>query len=244
MIDKNFAMNLLSSVRMPVGKYKGQDLDVIMASDPNYIEWISQQEWFRQQHTHIYKIIVNGYVDLQESPEHNALQARFLDEDLRIALANYLLPEITDMEALTYGAESAFVERYYTRSGRFPRFSFGEQSLQVGNPAFEFQGVDVCFSAERYVEVSMRGRVPRMTASICSKTIAVELKPTLGDEYVAVLRQILGAKSRLSRGYGLEPKCFALVTERFTVSNVSWEKVQQVFASQNVDLLLLSDIVL
>ena len=157
MIDKSFAMNLLSSVRMPVGKYKGQDLDVIMASDPSYIEWISQQEWFRQQHTHIYKIIVNGYVDLQESPEHNALQARFLGEDLRIALANHLLPEITDTEVLTYGAESAFVERYYTRSGRFPRFSFGEQSLQVGNPAFEFQGVDVCFSAERYVEVSMRG---------------------------------------------------------------------------------------
>jgi hypothetical protein len=244
-------MNLMSSVRMPVGKYKGQDLDVVMASDPGYIEWISGEEWFRQQYTQVYKIIVNGDSDLQESPEHNALQARFLDEEVRMALASHLLPEVTDTETLIPKAESAFLasinfqgyDREYTK--KFPKFSFGKQSVEVYDPTFEYRGVDVCFGAGGYVEVFKRGRNPRMTIAADRRFLFVELKPTLGDQYPAVLRQILGAKSRVFRDYddyrGSTP-LFTLVTERYTASSVSWEKAQQFFASQDVDLVLLGDI--
>lgn len=67
---------------VPIGKYKGQPLEIMLA-DVDYCEWMSQQPWFREKYTNIYNIVVTGRSpdSDQETPEHNALQAKFLDED-------------------------------------------------------------------------------------------------------------------------------------------------------------------
>lgn len=74
---------------VPFGKYKGQPVEVL-ANDEQYCRWLADQEWFRTRFTAIHTLIINNFATPHETPEHNALQARFLDAEWcqRFALAN------------------------------------------------------------------------------------------------------------------------------------------------------------
>lgn len=80
--DLNFvpskAMNPGKTV--PFGKYKGQPVEVL-AADPDYCDWLAQQSWFKERYAQIYQVVViNHFAEPEETPEHNALQALFLEE--------------------------------------------------------------------------------------------------------------------------------------------------------------------
>lgn len=67
---------------VPFGKYKGQPMEQL-AADPEYCEWLSGQSWFIEKYAHIHTLIINNFGDPSETPEHNRLQLRFLDETFR-----------------------------------------------------------------------------------------------------------------------------------------------------------------
>jgi uncharacterized protein (DUF3820 family) len=68
-----------TSAIVPFGKYKGQPLEALRA-DRGYLDWLVGQDWFRARHTAMYQIIVNNFGEPAETPEHNRLQNRFLDD--------------------------------------------------------------------------------------------------------------------------------------------------------------------
>lgn len=63
---------------IPFGKYEGQPLEILNA-DPNYRNWLVNQGWFIEQHPKIHTLIVNNFQEPTDTPEHNSMQARFLD---------------------------------------------------------------------------------------------------------------------------------------------------------------------
>src|SRR5260221_12243408 len=65
---------------VPFGKYKGQPVEV-MQQDHQYVEWLMAQGWFRERFGGIYTMIINNFGEPAETPEHNALQAKFLNDD-------------------------------------------------------------------------------------------------------------------------------------------------------------------
>jgi len=65
---------------IPFGKYKGQPAEVLQ-NDPEYCNWLAAQPWFRDRYMTFYTLIVNNFAAGDDSPEHNRLQARFLDEE-------------------------------------------------------------------------------------------------------------------------------------------------------------------
>lgn len=65
---------------VPFGKYKGQPLEVL-AQDRKYLDWLMEQGWFRERYQGIYTLIVNNFGEASETPEHNALQVLFLEDD-------------------------------------------------------------------------------------------------------------------------------------------------------------------
>jgi hypothetical protein len=64
---------------IPFGKYAGQPVEVLRG-DPDYVRWLMGQDWFRSRFTAIHTLIVNNFGEPAETPEHNALQAQFLDD--------------------------------------------------------------------------------------------------------------------------------------------------------------------
>ncbi len=67
---------------IPFGKYKGQPVEVVV-QDRQYVEWLTAQPWFRERFANIHTLIVNNFQEPTETPVHNALQARFLDQAFR-----------------------------------------------------------------------------------------------------------------------------------------------------------------
>jgi uncharacterized protein (DUF3820 family) len=66
---------------VPFGKYRGRLVEEVLADDPQYLEWLSGQDWFREKHLNLYQVIINRGFEPEETPEHNALQVLFLDDN-------------------------------------------------------------------------------------------------------------------------------------------------------------------
>jgi len=64
---------------VPFGKYKGQPLE-ILAQDPGYCEWFLAQDNIKRQFPALCQIVINNFYEPNDTPEHNRLQVRFLDD--------------------------------------------------------------------------------------------------------------------------------------------------------------------
>lgn len=69
---------------VPFGKYKGQPVEA-MVEDKPYVEWLTGQPWFKEKYQPVYNVVINNFGDASETPEHNALQALFLEPEYRVA---------------------------------------------------------------------------------------------------------------------------------------------------------------
>ena len=76
-----------SEVILEFGKYKGQPIEVL-EHDEQYKEWMLNQPWFKDRYPKQYNIIINNFCEPSNTPEHNRMQARFLDMDYRVAFCN------------------------------------------------------------------------------------------------------------------------------------------------------------
>jgi len=66
---------------IPFGKYNGQPVEVLQA-DPKYCQWLCTQDWFRERYSQINTLIINNFTKPEDTPEHNALQALFLNDKI------------------------------------------------------------------------------------------------------------------------------------------------------------------
>lgn len=66
---------------IPFGKYKGRSIEEVLVDDPSYLEWLSSQGWFRTKYVNLTQIIINRGAETEETPEHNALQVLFLNDN-------------------------------------------------------------------------------------------------------------------------------------------------------------------
>lgn len=68
---------------LPFGKHKGKPITEVMLADPQWVQWVTAQPWFREKFAVLFSIVVNGgRADEGATPEHNRLQAMFLDREL------------------------------------------------------------------------------------------------------------------------------------------------------------------
>jgi len=171
------------------GKYKGQPLEVLQ-QDKQYTDWLMGQDWFRDRYSNVYALIVNNFGAPAETPEHNAMQALFLDDDLCKKFAWVVNSKRTK------------------RNERFNDIKL----MEVIEKSFENQGADVAFSVFVKLEDERWGD---------SFPFRIELKPQMGDDYPAVLRQIQANKCRF------------VVYKKYTGTGVSEKQMKAIFIASN-----------
>ncbi len=191
----------MASEVIPFGKYKGQPVEA-MAADQQYIEWLMGQAWFRDKYQNIYTLIVNNFTEPSETPEHNALQSLFLNDDYCLAVVSNGYPR----DIVRDDQFGSYVDRVL-RDGRVLYYSnlrnpvqdeklqfFRELSVQ-----FEVNGADVVIEAllglrsDRDTSIEARprdGDYSRRVDMYVRNKWWVEIKPSIGDDYPAVLRQM------------------------------------------------------
>jgi hypothetical protein len=74
-----------SAIVLPFGKHKGSTVAELLARDPAYAEWIVAQGWVAERFAELHAAILSRGTTSDDSPEHNAIQVRFLDETFRLA---------------------------------------------------------------------------------------------------------------------------------------------------------------
>jgi hypothetical protein len=75
-----------SSDLVPFGKYAGQPVDALLA-DENYLQWLMAQpgamDLLQRRAPAVFNIIMVGAPQTDDTPEHNKLQAMFLEESFQ-----------------------------------------------------------------------------------------------------------------------------------------------------------------
>jgi hypothetical protein len=183
---------------VPFGKYRNQPVERLLA-DRSYCEWLAAQSWFRDLFAPLYDAIV-GWGEPQDSPVHNAMQARYLDHDeaLRIVML--------------------------WATGR----------PQIEHVAFEVDGWDVVIRASGGLPLPTAGGY-RLPEGYGDAIVLVELKPTLGDDYPTVLRQVIKRRER-------RPNRCLVLADRAEFAGVSLAQVRDIFGSQDVTLRLTAEL--
>lgn len=73
----------MSTEMVPFGKHKGKPVDALLDDRP-YLEWLLAQPWAKEKLGNVYNIVINNGAEPTETPEHNAMQIRFLSEEFRL----------------------------------------------------------------------------------------------------------------------------------------------------------------
>lgn len=70
------------------GKHAGKSAAEVMATDPKYVQWMLAQPWFQEKNPQLVQFFVSGgRSEAAETPEHNALQAKFTQDAYCLAAA-------------------------------------------------------------------------------------------------------------------------------------------------------------
>lgn len=150
----------MSNEIIPFGKYKGQPVEVLMNDRP-YLEWLQSQDWFVSRYQNINTLIINNFREPTETPEHNMLQALFLDENFLDLFISHLRINYADK----------FVCEQRLNNGPWAEYQFGDKEwneVRKSNIYFEEKGIDIKWG----------------------NSLNIEIKPILSHDYPEVLRQM------------------------------------------------------
>lgn len=62
---------------VPFGKYKGNPVEVL-EGDPSYVDWMLAQDGIKKRYPEFVSIVINNFNAPSETPEHNAIQVKFI----------------------------------------------------------------------------------------------------------------------------------------------------------------------
>ena len=75
------------------------------------MHWLLAQDWFRDKYAVLYQVIINRGSEPQETPEHNALQVRFLDDEFCFRFLKQLIPNyVAEVQAAFQRAREVNIE--------------------------------------------------------------------------------------------------------------------------------------
>ena len=224
-----------SAIIIPFGKHKGKTVSELLATDQPYADWVTAQGWVAERFAELHAAIVTRGAGTDDTPEHNALQARFLDEPFRSVILSSLLDitKTTSFEALRHTAE-------YERD-LFETPKVGWERIAAPRAAEAKAVLDAIerdeLAVTSRVEFEVRGLDAVISYGVTigprkclSDKIGVEIKPTIGDDYPSVMRQMgrLGAR--------------ILVVGNYTGRGVSEPQMVEMFKASGFRVLFLQEI--
>jgi len=224
---------------VPFGKYKGKPVEILL-QDKSYANWFSGNDDLKQKYKDIYTVIINNFHPQSiDTPEHNQMQIRFMSEAHSLKLAflasnkklfqydnkhfiDHAPKFINDLKAKNIAA-SEFLQQF--------KMNNGIKLLSLTNIDCESkEGLDVKYDVSYgYGGILIQPEyLFRRADDLFNKfwdnkmylSIRVELKPSIGDDFPSVLRQMKASKANI------------LLIREYTGAGVTFEEFVKFFASQ------------
>jgi len=230
---------------VPFGKYKGKPVEALQ-QDAQYCDWLMAQDWFNSRYGGLKTLIVNNFQEASETPEHNKLQGLFLDNDFCTAIG-YLLHPVTKK---TYESniswkkrEIEHIDRYRSSSNPSELALAIEKNLKIdfviklvsGDAQFENRGIDASFFVEQV-------EFPNAGGLSWGKKYSVEIKPSVGDDYPATIRQILSKKESLNKDPHVTFGAAVLFYTEYTGSGITEDMMRKMMSRQGIYTVRLDEV--
>lgn len=219
-----------ASTTTPFGKYRGEPLSVLLA-DHDYCQWVLTQAGIQERYPEVFTFLLQGEQPAQ-TPAHNALQARFLERDFCDSVVRAIRSGVT-AQCCDHGVDDPPAEAWdYHFGQRFLKRS--PHTRGAGKVVFEQSGWDVLLYMVYECQVCgvrAENRFP----------IAIELKPTLSDDYPAVIRQVRTAVS-VAEARKVKIGSLVVIAGEFTSRAVTIEQAKAIYRASGIHLLLLADV--
>lgn len=183
---------------IPFGKHKGKPIE-ILAEDKEYTKWLLAQPWFKTKYQNIHMLVINNFREPLDTPEHNELQVKFLDNEFSLKLARLLEPRLFD----------------------------GTTLPKLSKPVFE-TGYDVSYMAS---SAQMKLYIK----------ILIEIKPTIGDDFPSVLRQMKASMPLIEDSLGTK-SYYCLLVRQYNGEGANKEQFIKFFQSQGYTVVFFDDI--
>lgn len=199
---------------IPFGKYKGQPLEAIQ-EDKQYLDWLMAQDWFRSRYPQLQQVIINNFCEPSETPEHNEIQGRFLENSFVQRFLKCVLPETLSV----YDVDCS-------KSLLIPKKDIEEDFCY--EVKFEVKGIDVIITE---IDLFHKGSMWYYTTRLSdSKCLNIEIKPSLSDDYPAVLRQMKANRSTV------------LFINSYSGRGISYDNFCKLFLNEGIKVVLSTDI--
>lgn len=248
-----------SAIVIPFGKHKGATVAELLEKDPAYAEWITAQGWVAERFAQLHAAILSRGAGTDDSPEHNIIQARFLDPVFQIACVSAAYPGLIaheKNERVKSVGEDAFksvwkgnalyrVEEWRVRNTNFATMDMAiaaEQAIKAEKASDKINGEKARIEAENterkngvlsrvvFEQQGIDAVISFKNIMYWDRTFKVEIKPSMGDDYPTVLRQV----QRLG--------CSILVVGEYTGRAVLEPLVRQMFAASMIVMISVRDI--
>lgn len=256
---------------IPFGKYKGQEIEQVRMRDPQYLQWLTQQAWFQEKFAPVYQVVINNFAPPSEdTPAHNAIQVRFLDFAFRSAFfeaLEYKIDWVTlgqrwvrNTRHLRAAPTPMLARKEWRREGTSPFWKRQREIhrehvraiwatwrriktqprnwCSIGNPKFE-TACDVEFEVR--AAVGFKDEEFRHYIATEYYRLMIEIKPCMGDDYPAVLRQIKRQMAISTSEHGIIRQ-WVLLLDEFGSNSVTLEQVRSIFSHENIKIVLLAQV--
>lgn len=247
-----------SALIVPFGKHQGLTVAELLAKDPSYAQWLLSQNWLAQRFAELHAAILTRGTTPDDTPEHNLIQARFLDPSFTAALISRTedlkQAQTDDLERRKQGPINQIerweekLDSYTSRLKHYPenyedKYSFRQSLIDDIEKAEKYikdhQRIldnlkpnclvtDVAFE-QQGVDVVISWKFANEPYYGNNKT-NVEIKPAIGDDYPTIMRQMdrLGAK--------------VLLIDKYNSDTLKLEVVREMFKANGQILVTLQDI--
>jgi len=249
-----------SAIVIPFGKHKGATVAELLEQDPAYAQWLLGQGWLAERFAELHAAIVARGAGTDDTPEHNAIQARFLDPVFRAAF----LQCIAGAERLS-SARKDYAARYRENASDWIKMHRGDleqvryrsqwdkgfdnqtkeaqlvaliqaQQRKLDEPTLLALNTGAAFE-QSGVDVAMtwdftatEGEQKYDRRFYSETATFVEIKPSLGDDFPSVMRQM--ARLRAS----------VLVVGSYAGRAVSFPDLRKMFSANGIKVVTVQEI--
>lgn len=192
------------------------------------------QDWFRDKFQSIYTIVINNFQEPTETPEHNAMQGDFIDDDFCIRFYYLTFPTLVAKRTQRQKKEKIddkTISYIVTSEPNDP---------YIWEKNFEKGGIDVSYQLAieyEFIKEAWDDKTKYfirdtedLDTTYYTRELKIEIKPTVGDDYPTVLRQM----------QALGVNCLYL--NQYTGKGVTEEMFKKIFEQQNIVVIYESQI--
>ena len=243
----------------PLKKYKGEPMSLVL-QDRQYCDWLVAQNWFRDEHKNLYQIIINYYGEPGSTPEHNTMQTRFLNDDFCFALGYLCKWRLMTKKwcLMNLGRAVGKIKEFlnkndFNSSRHYEKLEEINDMKNIIEESITEVNGQAMMDNEPYYQIDRRIEeegwdiiiktndnfcknecVIWKDCSITQRQIAVELKPSIGDDYPVILRKMKAAK--------FQPFYKCLVYDKFSASGATLDELKKNFNNEDILVFSMSEI--